>query len=185
MRWPAIAALALLCACPSEPCERVELDEPQPLVVADGWQASEAPDPLSDHRPEPVICSTAGWGEEFGVFEVRTEECNYLHAEQDVLIDVREGDGLRVRLWWQNLIASEPSEGHVALLVGEGEHAGEVLWEVFVDIPQPSASMVYEFDSPVSVSPGTPLFFHLHNHGNNSWTVAEVARVSQTRCGGS
>lgn len=157
-------------------CTQSEIDDGEPveLVLAQRWRALDDPadDPLASHRPDPLVCPSAGWGEEFGVLEVRTAECNYLSVEQPLAAPLTVGDTLRLRVWWQNLIALEPATGHLALSID-----GELLWELEVEIPGASDAREFEFPSPVSAEAGATVNFHLHNHGQNTWTLAELARV--------
>src|SRR5690606_10438649 len=162
----------LVSGCDLDPpaiCERHT--EPRPLVFADDCTATAAADdPLADHRPEPVICPSSAWGEEFGVFEVSTGAGNYLSVEQPLAEPIAVGDSLRVQIWWQSLIASEPATGHLALLID-----GQPIWEIEVAIPGASDARSITFASPIAAEPGATVTFHLHNHGANSWTLAELA----------
>lgn len=157
-------------------CAQTELDDPEPieLVFAEHWQPLDDPaaDPLAAHRPELLVCPSGGWGEEFGALEVRTAQCNYLSVEQPLAAKLAVGDTLRLTVWWQNLIALEPATGHLALLID-----GELLWELEVAIPGASDARTFEFPSPVAAEAGATVNFHLHNHGQNTWTLAELARV--------
>ncbi len=142
--------------------------EPGPLVDAGEWsQVGAAADPMAGHRPPEVVCPSSGWAEEFGVFEVRTEDCNYLSVEQPLARPVCAGDTLSVSLWWQSLIALEPAVGHLALHID-----GELIWEHEVEIPGSSDVLSLEFPSPVDAPEGAIVNFHLHNHGQNTWTLA-------------
>jgi hypothetical protein len=142
-----------------------------PLTHAEDWSPSAAPDdPLADHRPAELRCPSSGWGEEFGVLEVRTGECNYLSVEQALAEPLALGDALRVQVWWQSLIALEPAIGHLALLID-----GELVWELEVAIPGGSDARSIRFASPIAAEAGATVTFHLHNHGANAWTLGEFA----------
>ncbi|MFV8750391.1 hypothetical protein ACNOYE_07555 [Nannocystaceae bacterium ST9] len=141
--------------------------QPIDLIDPGAWLATAAElDPLADHRPETVICPTAAYQLEFGLLEVDTGQCNYLSVSQPLAHAIDPGDPLRVTVWWQTLIAGEPAEGHLALLVDD-----ELLWETHVAIPGEAELRQVEFTSPITVEPGATLTFHLHNHGYNSWTL--------------
>lgn len=171
--------LTLVSGCDPEPapdCEPVEL-EPRALVSAQGWTASAIEDdPLADHRPALTVCPANAWGEELGVFEVSTGECNYLSVEQALAEGVEIGDRLRVQVWWQPLIANEPATAHLALLID-----GQPIWDEHVAIPGSAEARAIELDSPIAAEPGAIVTFHLHNHGANSWTLAELAKIG-ARC---
>jgi hypothetical protein len=163
------SALLLLGACDLDGESETAQDERTSsvdLADPDAWLATAAElDPLPEHRPDLVICPTAAYGVEFGVLEVDTGQCNYLSVSQPLAHAIAPGDPLRVTVWWQTLIADEPAEGHLALLVDD-----ELLWEVHVAIPGEADSRQIEFVSPIAAEAGDVLTFHLHNHGYNSWT---------------
>jgi hypothetical protein len=147
--------------------------EPRPLVHAQDWTAT-APedDPLAEHRPAETICPTSAWADEFGTLEVSTSACNYFSVEQALAEPLEIGDELRVQVWWQSLIAIPPAIGHLALLID-----GELVWEAHVEIPGASDARSIRFASPVAAEPGATVTFHLHNHGANTWTLAEFAKL--------
>ena len=144
-----------------------------PLVFAQAWTESPADhDPVPEHRPREVICPSSAFSDEFGVLEASTGSCNYFALEQPLAEDLARGDRLRVQVWWSGLLAPEPGEGHLALFVD-----GEALWEVYVPIPSPAQARSFEFRSPVAAEAGARVSLHLHNHGQNSWTLAAVERI--------
>ncbi|KIG19038.1 hypothetical protein DB30_05942 [Enhygromyxa salina] len=149
--------------------------EPRPLVYAEDWTpTAAADDPLFEHRPSQTICPSSAWAEEFGTLEVSTSGCNYFSVEQPLAEPLEIGDELRVRVWWQSLISHEPATGHLALLIN-----GALVWETHVEIPGASDARSIRFASPVAAEPGATVTFHLHNHGANTWTLAEFATLGQ------
>lgn len=136
------------------------------------WQVVDAADdPLADHRPDVVDCGIAGWYvENLGLdnerLEIDTNSCNYLALSQPTLIDLEQGQRVEVSMFYFDLVVPEPAVGHIALLVG-----GEILWELEVDIPGDAAVHMEAFESPISAPAGTPVVFHLHNHGQNTWVL--------------
>jgi hypothetical protein len=148
------------------------VDPDLPLAHADRWRESPAhTDPLSEHRPDVVAC--VGWGEEFGALELSTATCNYASLEQPLAESIEPGDPLHIELWWSGLLAPEPAVAHLALLVDDA-----LLWETEIEIPGPADARTIDFDSPIAAPAGATLTFHLHNHGQNSWTLGSVERRS-------
>lgn len=170
----ALLILTLVSGCDPEPISACVPDpEPRPLVFAQDWTATAIDeDPLADHRASTTICSTGAWGEELGALEVSTSKCNYLSVEQPLAEAIELGDPLRVQVWWQALIASEPATAHLALLID-----GQPIWEEHVTIPGAAEARSISFASPIAAEPGAVVTFHLHNHGANSWTLAELVRI--------
>lgn len=179
--------LVLLGACDLDPVGEFETGESETdddggrtetvdLADPDAWLATSAElDPLANHRPDTVVCPTAAYGLEFGVLEVDTGQCNYLSVSQPLAHAIAPGDPLRVTVWWQTLIAGEPAEGHLALLVDD-----ELLWETRVAIPGEADLEQIEFVSPIAAEAGDVLTFHLHNHGYNSWTFGGLELLDET-----
>ncbi|MEZ4436231.1 MAG: hypothetical protein R3F65_27860 [bacterium] len=128
-------------------------------------------DPFAD-RPDAVSCPAHGYRPEVTLFEVQTDVCRYATFAQAVPVALRAGDVLRTTVWHLNLWAGEPAEAHLALRIGD-----VALWEVFVAIPSREAAYPIEVALPVDVAAGTPLYFHLHNHGANSYRLLAVEAV--------
>ena len=139
------------------------------LIDHSAWQlVPSEEDPFWDTVEESVPCPEAAYGVEgsgdASFYEVETTDCNYLTVFQPSLLDVKSGDTLKASLWHLPLAALEPAEAKLFVSI-----AGEILLEA--DIPVPSSEEVYspnivaDFSAPA----GSPIVFHVHNHGINSW----------------
>ena len=143
------------------------------LVDHDAWvEAGAANDPFDD-RPALTECAPDGWksealGDEASL-QVETRLCRYLAVSQPSQVDLRKGELLRVRLFHFQLSAPAPTEAHVALQIGD------VRWQQRVAIPSESAVITGEVAIDGDIETGTPVVFHLHNHGENSWNLIEVS----------
>ena len=141
-----------------------------PLTRTMAWQpVSAAEDPLADHRPAQVICPLGGWLTEVQGIEVNTVQCNYGMFGQPALVGVAKGARVTGSLYHFDLVAAEPASAHAALLIGD-----DVVWEQTIAIPGKANAFTIEVTAPAAVPAGTPVYFHLHNHGQNTWTFAEV-----------
>ena len=145
------------------------------LVDAVRWAEVASPDDPFDDRPDGSFCETGAWLPEDLNLElslgVDTGDCNYLTVVQPLLADVIPGDELYMRLWHYELIAGRPAQAHAALWAD-----GQVLWDVWVPIPSESGMVAPRWISQIYLEEGTPIMFHLHNHGANSWNLIEVSR---------
>lgn len=140
------------------------------LVDADAWtEQSAANDSLGAHRPAQVQCPANSWYNEDGALEVETGYCNYLSLVQPSLAAIRAGDSLRLVLWHGGLAFEQPASAHVAVTV-----AGKLVWETQVAIP--AEADIYDLRLPVNFDApaGSPVEFHLHNHGYNTWTLLKL-----------
>ena len=127
-------------------------------------------DPLAHDRPPGGGCSEWNWFEEGGTLEVQTGlDCDYLSLRQPLLQDIKAGDHLRVVAWHSQLGFDEPATAHVALLLG-----GDILWEEYVAIPSGAGSWDMILQAQRDVPAGTPIIFHLHNHGSNAWNLLTI-----------
>jgi hypothetical protein len=134
-------------------------------------------DPFPD-RPDPVSCARTAYMPETlaaePVFSVDTGRCDYLTVMQTSTRDVAAGEIIKVRVWHFELSAPEPAEAHVAVRVGD---LGVL--DRSVSIPAPGGLLTSEMVVATPLAAGTPIYFHLHNHGINSWSLVEVSAGSE------
>lgn len=132
-------------------------------------------DPLVAHRPADVTCPLGAWLLEPEGLEVNTQSCNYGSFGQPSLVEVVPGARLVGSLYHFDLIAAEPATAHVALVIGEA-----LVWEQEVTIPGPANAFTIDVPASFAAPVGTPVNFHLHNHGQNTWTfgVLQVERFA-------
>ena len=132
-------------------------------------KTSAANDPFED-RPADIACEF-GFGLEDGFFEFESDLCRYGAFSQPALAPIRAGDTIDFLLLHENLVSSEPgSQAHVAIAFGEN-----IVYEALIDIPAEANFLDEQWVSTLDVPEGTPVHFHLHNHGINSYRLAELA----------
>ena len=151
-----------------------ELEPSWRMLVDHGrWRADvdASEDPWPEHRPATVDCD-GGWHRETDGIEIDTGACNYLLLQQPSPVTIEAGDPIRLRMWWQGLASLEPAQGHVALLIED-----EVVWEQTVDIPAEAEVLQEQIPIDESWPEGAAIGLHLHNHGYNAWTLAELTVI--------
>lgn len=138
------------------------------LVEADAWDVQpKNRDVFVDHRPEEVDCAReTGWLVEEGTLEVRTEFCNYLSLAQQSLLEIEAGTEMELALSHSELNFNAPSSAHLAVSI-----AGSTIWESTIAIPSEGNLLKETITLPVDVGLGDPIEVHLHNHGDNAWTI--------------
>ena len=143
--------------------------EAMELVTAVLW-VPQAPDddPFPAHRPDTESCEV-GWEVEFEALEVNTDRCTYGAFDQPALSEVAPGDAVVIDLWYDDLWAPEPAEAHLAF--GTGDAAW---WELHLAVPGPADVLRVEFDAPAAAALGEPVWWHVHNHGSNSYRLQSV-----------
>jgi hypothetical protein len=130
-------------------------------------------DPFAD-RPPDSVCAPEAVGVELLAEElaygVDTGGCSYLTARQVTLHDVAAGETVIVRLWHFALDAPSAGEAHAVVDVD-----GLRLMEERVPIPAAGGLIKAEVLLDRAVPSGSPVHFHLHNHGANSWALLEIS----------
>lgn len=139
------------------------------LAPIDGWAPLTADDDPFADRPAEVECPDYGAQTEDGIFEVETDVCRYGSFAQPLPVALRPGDVVEATVWHLQLWAPERAQGHVALQLGD-----RLLWEERPTIPGNEAVYLVEVPVEQDWPAGTPLVFHVHNHGANSWRVLDV-----------
>jgi len=149
------------------------------LVDWNAWEVVAAPEDPFDDRPPDPSCPTGAYmpeilsGEE--VFSVDTGACSYVTLRQPARRDVARGERLVARVWHFALNAGTSATAHVALRLGDSTVLDET-------VPIPSEGGLLAIDQPAdhAYPEGTPVYFHLHNHGDNSWSLVELSAGPQT-----
>lgn len=146
-----------------------------PLVDHQEWTPVAPADDPFDDRPTDAVCEKGeGWDVELFDVEstlgVDTNFCDYLTVAQPLLVDVPEGGTVELRLWHFALVGE--GEAHIAVRVGD-----VMLWETRVPIPGDSQLIFDSIEAPQALGAGTPVYFHLHNHGNNTYNLVDLVLV--------
>lgn len=141
------------------------------LVKPTLWQPQPAADdPLPAHRPDTVDCQLGiGWLVEETGFEVNTGACNYASFVQPTLVPVVRGAQISLDFYHFDLVAPEPATAHIAVLVGD-----HVIFEREIAIPGKAGVYPVDLVADFELPAGAPAVVHLHNHGQNTWTVASL-----------
>ena len=129
---------------------------------------------------EPTTsCITAYVPECLGAFTVlavytrmpddRVPLCNWITLEQPSLRAIGAGDRVEVRGFHSRLTAPVPGEAHIGLVIGD-----EQVLDYRVTIPTDSVFPDVEWTAPKAYPAGTPILFHVDNHGQNEYMLIEV-----------
>lgn len=162
----------LLQGCrPVEPLERT----PVALVRHPSWElVPESDDIFLPLRPDDWFCDPSAFRFEIlsgqPSVEIKSELCNYLTIRQPIREPVRQGDELYISLWHFQLTI--PSGALVYMAVSAN---GCVLWEEQRRIPTTAALLEARFPAPFPMADGTPVYFHVQNHGANTYHLLEIS----------
>jgi hypothetical protein len=161
-----------LTACSGEPPPERPAET---LVLHTQWTAvAPEADPFAAMRPDGASCLPGSFRFELisneRSLEVRTAQCSYLTVSQPVQTAVQRGDELYIRLVHFQLTAPANAEVYMAVSFDDC-----IIWEARRRIPAPSELIIERFASPIDVPEGAPVYFHLQNHGANSYHLIEVS----------
>ena len=143
-----------------------------PLVDPSFWTIVTADDDPFDDRPATFTCSTTdGYGTEdlLGemVFAIDLVFCEYATAHQPLTIDLLPGDRITFRVWHFELTGT--TEAHVALTIGDQD-----LLDIRIPQPRDAQLLSETIVLDKKIDAGTGIFFHVHNHGANEYSIIDV-----------
>lgn len=166
---------------PSEPaCELAPADTLVTVIDHALWTlAPSESDPWAEFRPESIECPPAARLQEdfagIDSFGVETKSCNYTTVVQPLKTAICKGEQLYVWIWRFALSGPPGSKSHIVVAIDT-----DVVWQAEVDIPAPSALIALPVALPRAYPAGTPIYFHVRNHGDNSYQLLDLARCVGT-----
>lgn len=133
-------------------------------------------DPFS-LRPEGARCgsdSVAIEEVDTGLwYDILTDECDHATVGQTTLAELQSGDTLLVWVWHY---AMDHKGGDFNAQVALGDPP-QIVWEITLPVPAQSGLLYEEITLDSSWPTGSPVWFHLSNHGVNTWSLVELARI--------
>jgi hypothetical protein len=146
-------------------------------LTGSGWSlvAIEA-DPHAAHAGGRVGCGPQALRTELGGIEVSTESCNYATLVHPTLVEAPAGSHVEGEISWLSLVGLEEAVATVSLSLGD-----QTLWSREVAIPSGAElhRLSLAVDRPWAA--GTPVYFHVRNHGYNAWIVSRLTLVPPER----
>lgn len=164
------AAGLLATACgSSEPADVAP--RPPLTIAAETWEsATPEEDPFVADLAGRVRCSPFAYRLEAGWLEVTTTDCNYATLVHHLGEEVLAGDVVRGEVAWATLASFEPAIGTLAFATAD---LG-VLWKHEVSIPGAADIVRVELTFARPAPAGTALYFHVQNHGYNTWQLSPL-----------
>jgi hypothetical protein len=187
MKWTSaarglgVASLALAPCCGSDAAdplggasgsEPTAAPEQVPLnIPAEGWlSASVAEDPFVEFSEGRLRCSPFAFRLEANWLEVATTDCNYATLVYRFPRPVAAGEAISGEVAWATLASLEPAVGTLAFATGRDG----VIWSHDVDIPGQADITEVRFTLGSSAPAGSALYFHVRNHGYNTWQLSPL-----------
>jgi len=99
----------------------------------------------------------------------RVPLCNWITLEQPSLRAIRAGDRVEVRARHSQLTAPVPGEARIGFVIGD-----EQVLDYRVTLPNDFVFPDVEWTASKDYPAGTPILFHVDNHGQNEYMLIEV-----------
>jgi hypothetical protein len=170
-----VVAFAVGCGDSSSSSDVVDRPEGRfTLIDNEVWETTDSDtDPYTD-RPTQSDCPAGSHGiEELNgevTYAVTTDFCDYLTLTQETSAEVLARDTLHYRVFHFGLTGPDSARAHVALRLGD-----QPLLDEWMDIPADSALHAGDVEAGRDFPAGTPVYFHVHNHGSNEYSIIELS----------
>jgi plastocyanin len=146
------------------------------VLLADAWTPATGDHPFTAGAPADGECPEAAYGEEGGFFEVETDLCAWAVFTQPLAHDVAAGDTVEWVSWHLDLWAQVETTARVVLQVDD-----EVLWDQTFAVPGPDDINALTLTVAGDHAADTPAWWHIANHGYNSWRLSDVEATPAAR----
>ncbi len=146
------------------------------LVTAEEWKRVDlADDPFLTDDSEVAGCGEADVIVEDGldstIYSVSTNECAWLTVRQAIEYPITAGDPIRAS-FFHFQITKEDTPHRLELHLGDPP---ELVWETELEVPSAiTAPVKGEWAAQKDWPAGTPIWWHLNNHGDNEWSIVSV-----------
>lgn len=176
-----ILCCALLTACSTDGTEPLPDVAPvtHPLVDNFGWtEVAPGPDDpwYADNQEVANRCDVdkvkveelpeGPW------YELVTTKCAYHTARIPLPMDVPAGAEILLRIWHFKMLVAE---GPFTVVVAVGEPP-EVIHKEVINAPNTESGLIHPtFKAVRAWKKGEPIWWHLRNHGDNTWGFIELS----------
>lgn len=129
---------------------------------------------VTEGDPAPDVCPASELTPETtpeGLwFDVSTEGCSWTTVSQPLAESVPSGAQIRITVvHWE----IEAGDEDYTLAVALGS-AADVVWSVEVALESEFDTLGGVVTVPDAYAPGDPIWFHVGNHGENTWSLTEI-----------
>lgn len=173
LAWLAWTTALSGCSHDAEPAPEPPNATFQTLVPLEGWTSvARADDPFVTDPEAAPACVGPGFRLEtdFQQLEFDTGLCNWTTLTGSALFNVREGQELQLEFSHYNLDAAAPATAELQLRFLDCD-----VWAKQIAIPGAADVYKEQFASPCALKAGESVLFHLHNHGQNTYQVQDLA----------
>ena len=104
-------------------------------------------------------------------FDITTKVCGYATVHQTLQHDVPKGALLTLRIWHFKMSSWEGTF-HLAYQIGFDQSPE---WETKKEVPSESGLIYEQWPASRDYKAGDDVYFHLSNHGENTWSLIEFS----------
>ena len=142
------------------------------LVEAPLWTlAAPEDDPFVARAPAEPRCVDGAWYVDIDLIEIDTGKCDYATLVQPLAADLAPGDEVEIIAWNGRLAAPEVAMAHIDVRIGDA-----LVWGEEVPIPSEGGFYTPRLAVTAAAPAGTPVYFHVDNHGFNTWNLVKISR---------
>lgn len=171
--WLAWTTALSGCSHDAEPAPQPTNETFQTLVPLEAWSSvARDDDPFVTDPEAAPACVGPGFRLETAEqrLEFETGLCNWVTLTGKALFDVRRDQQLQLEFSHYNLDAAAPATAELKLAFPDCD-----VWTKQIAIPGAAAVYKEQFASPCTLTAGQDVLFHLHNHGQNTYQVQDLA----------
>ena len=173
LAWLAWTTALSGCSHEAEPAPKEPNATFQTLVPLEGWTSlARTADPFVTDPDQAPACVGPGFRLEtdFDQLELDTGSCNWVTLSGSALFDLSADQPLQLEFSHYNLDAAAPATAELKLAFPDCD-----VWAMQLAIPGEAAVYKEQFASPCALQAGQSVLFHLHNHGQNTYQVQDLA----------
>lgn len=199
MHLLSLAVVLLLAACgASQGDHDTGTVDYLPVMAWDAWEPVDGEDPYAADVPDAVDCTSRAFsfatdGLQKSVHNPQglvptfsTSSCDYATVTQPTLRAIEPGEKLLAAVFHTRLLATERAEATISVRVGDQALLDE---RIAIDVAAPAddcptaATDGYchasgrpsgTWTATQTIPAGTPLYFHVHNHGDNEYWLVDL-----------
>lgn len=130
----------------------------------------------------PAVCGSAATNfEKFGQepsVNLDTRFCNWGTLMQASLLDIESGDPIAFRVWhfMQDSIGGA-TQAYLAIRISD-----TIVWNDTLPLPATGGLFYETIAAPLDAPAGTPVYWHVHNHGANQYNLIELSVQKTVAC---
>ena len=147
---------------------------PEDLALPEDWVVIAPEEDPVEGNPLTEPCPPRAAVVEAGALELDTVDCPWITVRAESRARVRPGQEIELLLIHTALSATEPAEAVLQLYLNDTDSP---VWEKRLPVPSPNGFYAETVQLSDKLRAGEPIYFHVHNHGANNYTIGHLRRL--------